>query len=228
MQRIRLNENKKNDRFGIFRVPSPLKQVSFLPTSPWPPPAKKSAPCACSEPWVHFRENFTKQKRKAEESPSNFVREEADGYRLLGCSRNLAYSIHNAWNNNQFRSYCRKLKNLKRAIQNKRRSLLSSGVVLLHDNARPNTPVRTREVLRKFKWDVFQHPPYSPNITPSDYHLFTAMKKWLGGKHFADVEELKNAVTHLFKSQADAFYTEEIGKLVQQYDKRFFPCKRVL
>ncbi|GFU85893.1 hypothetical protein TNCV_2037241 [Trichonephila clavipes] len=35
-----------------------------IPTSLWPPPAKSSAPCACSEPWVHFRENFTKQKRK--------------------------------------------------------------------------------------------------------------------------------------------------------------------
>ncbi|GBN86180.1 hypothetical protein AVEN_105919-1 [Araneus ventricosus] len=41
--------------------------------------------------------------------------------------------------------YCRTLKKLKRAIQNKRRSLLSSGVVLLHDNARPHTAVRTGE-----------------------------------------------------------------------------------
>ncbi|GFY03306.1 histone-lysine N-methyltransferase SETMAR [Trichonephila clavipes] len=42
---------------------------------------------------------------------------------------------------------------------------LSSGVVLLHDNACPHTAVR--EVLRKFKWDVFQHPPYSPDLVPS-------------------------------------------------------------
>ncbi|GBO24674.1 Histone-lysine N-methyltransferase SETMAR, partial [Araneus ventricosus] len=41
--------------------------------------------------------------------------------------------------------YCRTLKKLKRAIQNKRRGLLSSGVVLLHDNARPHTAVRTGE-----------------------------------------------------------------------------------
>ncbi|GBM98489.1 hypothetical protein AVEN_140722-1 [Araneus ventricosus] len=40
----------------------------------------------------------------AEKSPSNFVSEEADDYRLLGCSRNLAYRIHDTWNNNQFRS----------------------------------------------------------------------------------------------------------------------------
>ncbi|GFU72919.1 histone-lysine N-methyltransferase SETMAR [Trichonephila clavipes] len=115
--------------------------------------------------------------------------------------------------------YSRTFKKLKRTIQNKRRGLLSSGVVLLHDNARPHTAVRTREVLRKFKWDVFQHPPYSPDLTQSDYLLFTAMKKWLGGKHFTDDEELKNAVTHWLKLQAVAFYAEGIGKLVQWYDK---------
>ncbi|GFU64751.1 uncharacterized protein TNCV_4476181 [Trichonephila clavipes] len=38
-----------------------LNRFRSIPTSLWPPPAKKSAPCACSEPWVHYRENFTKQ-----------------------------------------------------------------------------------------------------------------------------------------------------------------------
>ncbi|GBM57008.1 Mariner Mos1 transposase [Araneus ventricosus] len=76
--------------------------------------------------------------------------------------------------------YCRTLKKLKRAIQNKCCGLLSSGVVVLHDNARPHTAVRTGEVLLKFKWGVFQHPPYSPDLAPSDFHLFTAMKKRLG------------------------------------------------
>ncbi|GFY41704.1 hypothetical protein TNIN_68651 [Trichonephila inaurata madagascariensis] len=42
-----------------------LNRFRSIPTSLWPPPAKSSAPCACSEPWVHFRENFTKQKRNA-------------------------------------------------------------------------------------------------------------------------------------------------------------------
>ncbi|GFQ81810.1 hypothetical protein TNCT_205611 [Trichonephila clavata] len=40
-----------------------LNRFRSIPTSLWPPPAKSSAPCACSEPWVHLRENFTKQKR---------------------------------------------------------------------------------------------------------------------------------------------------------------------
>ncbi|GFX18615.1 hypothetical protein TNCV_3310761 [Trichonephila clavipes] len=42
-----------------------LNRFRPIPTSLWPPSAKSSAPCACSEPWVHFRENFTKQKWNA-------------------------------------------------------------------------------------------------------------------------------------------------------------------
>ncbi|GFU45659.1 hypothetical protein TNCV_4223621 [Trichonephila clavipes] len=41
-----------------------LNRFHSIPTSLWPPPAKSSAPCAYSEPWVHFRENFSKQKRQ--------------------------------------------------------------------------------------------------------------------------------------------------------------------
>ncbi|GBM79213.1 Histone-lysine N-methyltransferase SETMAR [Araneus ventricosus] len=108
--------------------------------------------------------------------------------------------------------YCRMLKKLKRAIQNKRRGLLSSGVVLLHDNARPRTAVRTGEVCSNSNGMCF-------NILPSDFHVFTEMKKWLGEQHFADDEELKNAVTHWLKSQAAALYAEGIGKLVKRYDK---------
>ncbi|GFR04656.1 hypothetical protein TNCT_705591 [Trichonephila clavata] len=42
-----------------------LNRFRSIPTSLWPPLAKSSATCACSEPWVYFRENFTKQKRNA-------------------------------------------------------------------------------------------------------------------------------------------------------------------
>jgi hypothetical protein len=51
--------------------------------------------------------------------------------------------------------------------------LLISGVVLLHDNARSHTAVRTRALLEHFNWDLFDHCPYSPDLDLSDYHLFT-------------------------------------------------------
>ncbi|GFV18770.1 uncharacterized protein TNCV_4756571 [Trichonephila clavipes] len=39
-----------------------LNSFRSITTSLWTPPNKSSAPCACSEQWVHFRENFTKEK----------------------------------------------------------------------------------------------------------------------------------------------------------------------
>ena len=46
-------------------------------------------------------------------------------------------------------------------IQNKWRGMLSPGVVLLHDNARPHTADATKRLLKRFRWEVFDHPPSS-------------------------------------------------------------------
>ena len=60
---------------------------------------------------------------------------------------------------------------LKREIRSKRQGQLSKGIVLLHDNARPHTAVHTVETLQKLKFEVLAHPPYSPDLAPSDCHL---------------------------------------------------------
>jgi hypothetical protein len=65
--------------------------------------------------------------------------------------------------------YCDTLKKLHRAIQNKRRGMLSRGVVMLHDNARPHTAAATQDLIAKFGWEQFDHPPYSPDLAPSDF-----------------------------------------------------------
>jgi histone-lysine N-methyltransferase SETMAR len=67
--------------------------------------------------------------------------------------------------------YCETLRKLRRAIQNKRRGMLSGGLVLLHDNARPRTAGPTQELLAQFGCEVFDHSPYSPDLAPSDFHL---------------------------------------------------------
>ena len=39
--------------------------------------------------------------------------------------------------------------------------MLSSGVVLLHDNARPHSAAATKRLLKRFRWEVFDNPPSS-------------------------------------------------------------------
>ena len=115
-------------------------------------------------------------------------------------------------------AYCETVRKLRRAIQNKRRGMLSSGIVLLHDNARPHTAARTAQLLQQFHWEVFDHPPYSLDIAPSDYHLFMHLKQWLASQSFED-DRLKTGVTTWFKSLAADFFDTEIRKLVPRYQK---------
>ena len=55
--------------------------------------------------------------------------------------------------------YCETLNKLWRSIQNKRRRMLTKGVVLLHDNAWPHTVASTNALIKLFNWEIFDHPP---------------------------------------------------------------------
>ena len=41
-------------------------------------------------------------------------------------------------------------------------------VILQHDNAQPHDAKPVKTYLETLKWEVPPHPPYSPDITPSD------------------------------------------------------------
>ena len=67
-----------------------------------------------------------------------------------------------------FEQYCETMKKLRRTIQNKRRGKLSSKVLFFDDNARLHMAKRTRRLLDHFGWEVFDHPPYIPDLSPRD------------------------------------------------------------
>jgi hypothetical protein len=87
--------------------------------------------------------------------------------------------------------------------------------VLLHDNARPHTA----ETLRKLKFDVMAHPPYSPELVPSDYHSFGPLKEALRGRRFTSDQEVKEAVHAWLAAQPKTFFSDGIRKLVQRWTK---------
>lgn len=116
-------------------------------------------------------------------------------------------------------SYCAVLRELRDSIRRKRPTLLTDGVLLLHDNARPHVARATQETIRQLNWEVLDHPPYSPDLAPSDFHLFGPLKEHLGGQRFEDDEELKLAVRRWLRQQPQAFYAAGFRKLVQRWDK---------
>lgn len=115
--------------------------------------------------------------------------------------------------------YCEVLTKLRAAIKRKRPGLLSRKVLLVHDNARPHAARTTQTLLENFKWEIFAHPPYSPDLAPSDFHLFPALKLHLGGKHFANNDEVEAEANHWLRRQDTAWYNSGIKKLLQRYQK---------
>jgi hypothetical protein len=73
-------------------------------------------------------------------------------------------------------------------------------VLLLHDNARPHISLRTREAIAKTGRTVVPHPAHSPDLAPSNYHLFSPVRDALRGRHFADYSELKQSPRSSFVS----------------------------
>ncbi|KDR11587.1 hypothetical protein L798_14572, partial [Zootermopsis nevadensis] len=65
------------------------------------------------------------------------------------------------------------------------------------------------------------HSPYSPDLAPSDFHLFLHLKKFLSGQRqrFENDREAEMVVTQWFPSPAADFYDTGIQKLVPRYDK---------
>ncbi|KAJ8885445.1 hypothetical protein PR048_011642 [Dryococelus australis] len=49
-------------------------------------------------------------------------------------------------------------------------------VELLHDNARPCVACTTTALLHTCHWQCLPHPPCSPDLAHSDFHLFGKMK----------------------------------------------------
>jgi hypothetical protein len=49
-------------------------------------------------------------------------------------------------------------------------------VLLLYDSAYLHTAAWAQALLEHFNWQLFDHPPYSSDLAPSEYHLFTYLK----------------------------------------------------
>ena len=103
--------------------------------------------------------------------------------------------------------YCQQLRRLEKAIQEKRPGM---DVILLHDNARPHVARVTKQVIDELGWETLPHPPYSPDLAPSDFHLFRSLSNNLRGTSFSDETALQNWIDDFFASKSSNFFKSGI------------------
>jgi hypothetical protein len=93
----------------------------------------------------------------------------------------------------------------------------SSGKVMLpafSDNAKPpHTNKRTTAEIHRLGFTVLDHPTYSPDRVPYDFHLFPKTKEHLRGYHFLSDGEVKPEVKMWFHQQDAQFYRDGHIKL---------------
>ena len=81
--------------------------------------------------------------------------------------------------------YCSQLDQLKAALYKKHQELANRKCIIFHQgNARLYVSLMARHKLLQVGWEVLIHSLYSPDITPSDFHLFLSLWNSLNVKNF--------------------------------------------
>ncbi|GFN78594.1 histone-lysine N-methyltransferase SETMAR [Plakobranchus ocellatus] len=115
--------------------------------------------------------------------------------------------------------YCSTLDRLKEAIRRKRPGLLRRGVVLQHDNATPHSANLTQQWLQRYGWEILPHPAHSPDLAPSDFHLFGPLKRHLGGMAFETEDDLISELRNWFDNLDVDFFRVGINSLLSRWQK---------
>ena len=97
------------------------------------------------------------------------------------------------------------LDKLSDALKEKKSELVNrNGEVFHQDNARAHTSLITRQKLLQLEWDVLPHPPYSPDLAPSDYYLLRSLQNFLNDRTFTS-NHVVNHLIQFFASKDQKF-----------------------
>lgn len=117
--------------------------------------------------------------------------------------------------------YRQQLMRLKRAIAEKRPEWENrhESIIFHHDNARPHVSNVVKTYLDGTGWEVLPHPPYSPDLAPTDYHLFRSMQNALSGIRFTSVDGIKKWVDTFLASKDEQFFWQGMHALPEKWEK---------
>jgi histone-lysine N-methyltransferase SETMAR len=93
------------------------------------------------------------------------------------------------------------------------------GVFLLYDNVPAHSSVIACQTAGDCGYQMLPHPPYSPELAPSDFFLFPGLKSSLKGCRFGDDNDVISATDDCFSSKDGGFYKSGIRKVKNRWQK---------
>jgi len=98
--------------------------------------------------------------------------------------------------------YSSLLVQLKDILKEKRLGKVTKGVLFLNDDAPAHRALATQKKLAYLGFHCLYHLPYSPDLVPSDYHLFPGLKC----RNFSSDAEVIAAAETWFDGQPSEFF----------------------
>ena len=114
--------------------------------------------------------------------------------------------------------YAAQIRRLREAIKEKKSGKLWAGVLFHQDNAPAHKAAVAMAAIQETGFELLDHPPYSPDLAPSDFYLFP-LKEQLRGLKFQDNSEVITAVEAFWESQDKVFFSKGILGLEKRWTK---------
>jgi histone-lysine N-methyltransferase SETMAR len=93
-------------------------------------------------------------------------------------------------------------------------------IIIFHqDNAPVHKSVLAMEKLGDLHYELLEHPPYSPDLAPSDFYCFPKLKLFLNGQRFSSNQEANAAVEWYFADLTKNHYRDGIMALEHHWNK---------
>lgn len=115
--------------------------------------------------------------------------------------------------------YIALLERLKAEIAQKRPQMARKKVMFHQDNAPCHKSLKTMAKIHELGFELLPHPPYSPDLAPSDYFLFSDLKRMLAGKKFKTDEEVIAETEAYFEEKPKEYYKDGIEKLKNRWER---------
>jgi [histone H3]-lysine36 N-dimethyltransferase SETMAR len=179
------------------------------------------------EKWIHYdnpkrKKSYTKRGKPAKSTPKPNIH----GAKVMLCiwwdqKGVLYYELLKPGETINGDRYRQQLIKLNAAIKQKRPEYATrhESIIFHHDNARPHVAVPVKNYLENVGWEILPYPPYSPDLAPSDYHLFRSMQNHRSGIRFTSVEGIKKWLDSFFALKNEQFFWDGIHKLPERWEK---------
>ena len=113
----------------------------------------------------------------------------------------IHYSFLNTGETKMSEKDAQQINEMHQKLQHLQLALVNiKGPILLQDDAWLHVAQPMLQKLNELGYEILPYPPYSPGLSPDDYHFFKHLDKFLQGKCFLNQQAAENTFQEFIKS----------------------------